>query len=83
VLQVEESALDRSLDTSGKASVPPASASPSEEVVFRLEGDLRHDGTFGSRVLEVTRQAVRICQDNNGQAIEIPMAEVKSPGTSH
>src|SRR5947209_4121998 len=66
----------------------PEPPSLGEDVRIRLEADFAEDGSFGHRVLEVTREHVRVLESGDAPgdwphglavpAFQMPIAEIKS-----
>jgi len=56
----------------------PAEPAQPEAVLIRLDADFADDGTFGQRVLEVTREVVRVVEANGAVSFQIPIAEIKT-----
>jgi len=52
--------------------------STQDEVLIRLEADIAHDGQFGQRTLEVTRQQVRVAEIGGAVSCLVPVADIKS-----
>jgi hypothetical protein len=67
---------------------PPQTAPPetgsghqstlSPEILIRLEADFNPEGQFGSRVLEVTNEEVRVVEWDDVASFRIPIDEIKS-----
>ncbi|HZO86829.1 MAG TPA: ABC transporter ATP-binding protein [Chthonomonadaceae bacterium] len=55
-----------------------AALAHNEEVLIRLDGDFAEDGTFGHRILEVTRSLIRVLDPGGALSFQIPIEEVKS-----
>lgn len=51
---------------------------PEGAVLIRLDADFAGDGNYGHRVLEVTREVVRIVEPNGAVSFQIPIAEIAS-----
>src|SRR4051812_42924376 len=56
----------------------PELPSLGEDVRIRLEADFAEDGSFGHRVLEVTREHVRVLETGDAISFQMPIAEIKS-----
>ena len=56
----------------------PVTPARTEEVLIRLDADFTDEGAFGHRILEVTREVVRILEPNGAISFQIPIAEIKS-----
>jgi ATP-binding cassette subfamily B protein len=54
----------------------PETLSP--DLLIRLEGDIDADGRFGRRVMEVTRQQVRVLDWGDVDSFQIPIDDIKS-----
>ena len=61
-------------------AMPPVhqKQSENEEELIRLQADFGPDGGFGSRVLVVTRQAVRIEEPGGAVEFQMPVAEIQT-----
>ena len=64
------------VEPSRPGTAEPAEAAE-EEVLVRLEADFTEEGTFGRRILEVTRTRVRVLAPEGTLCFQVPFAEVK------
>ena len=66
------------MQTATPASGTAQIATASPDILIRLEGDFAEGGTFGHRVLEVTRQEVRVLEPGGAASCVVPISDVKS-----
>jgi ATP-binding cassette subfamily B protein len=64
-------------------TAPPAddaasNALVSPDTLIRLEGDIAGDGAFGHRVLEVTKESVRVLERGGAVSCLVPVSDIKS-----
>lgn len=66
------------VNTSESNEISGGSQSVSDETLFLLEADLRADGTFGRRFLEVVTGEVRVIESGGAVSMRMPIAEIAS-----
>lgn len=66
------------MDTAITADENASPALVSPDTLIRLEGDIAEDGAFGHRVLEVTKESVRVLERGGAVSCLVPMADIKS-----
>ncbi len=53
-------------------------SSPADAVLIRLDADFSDDGSFGHRVLEVTKESVRVLEKGGAVSCVVPIADIAS-----
>lgn len=66
-----------SLQSPEEENNPPVASTPSD-ILIRLEADFAYEGVFGKRVLEVTKETVRVLEAGGAVSFQIPVEDIAS-----